>query len=153
MQVQLLLDLALMAIPRVQQLARLLSRNVSQFLRSLLLVSQPFYPVFQRLVLLHLLFENLLLLAHFDPRDYRRVHLGVAPPAEGVLGGKRGGGGRVVLRLVLLVVGGAAERRTHAGAPVDHLVLVAHGAIGLPCAVPGVVGTGAIFCRAGSDLW
>ena len=58
-----------MPIPGIQEFARLLCRYIGQFLRSLLLVGQPFYPVLEGLILLHLLFQYLLLLTHFDPRD------------------------------------------------------------------------------------
>ena len=58
-----------MPIPGIQEFARLLCRYIGQFLRSLLLISQPFYPVLEGLILLHLLFQYLLLLTHFGPRD------------------------------------------------------------------------------------
>ena len=53
-----------MPIPCIQEFASFFCRNVCEFLRPLLLISEPLNTVLQRLVLHHLVLEHLLLLHH-----------------------------------------------------------------------------------------
>ena len=76
---QFLFDLSLVAIPSIKQLTSFFCRNVCELLRTLLLVSQTLDTVLQRLVLHHLVLEDLLLLAHLVPHhDAVLWHLGMA---------------------------------------------------------------------------
>ena len=64
LQSEFLFDLTLVPIPCIQEFASFFCRNVCEFLRSLLLISEPLNAVLQRLVLHHLVLEHLLLLHH-----------------------------------------------------------------------------------------
>ena len=82
-QNELLLQSFLMAIASIEQLASLLCSDIRQFLRSLLLVRQSLYSVFQGLILCDLVFEDLLLLSLLDTGEDLGVDFcGMAAPTE-----------------------------------------------------------------------
>jgi hypothetical protein len=84
MEPYLLLDLPLVAVACIQKFTCLLGCDIGQLLCPLLLEGESLDPVFELLVFEHLLLQDLLLLAHFYPRQHCITDLRVAASSEGV---------------------------------------------------------------------